>query len=396
MRIAIFTEVFLPKIDGITNRLSNTIKCLRDEGHAVLVFAPEGSVAEHAGARVIGIPGLPFPPYPGLRVSVPDPRILHELWRFRPDVVHAVGPVCLGAFGMLAARALGLPVVASYHTDLPRYLPGYGLGWLESAVWPLLRRIHAAAHLNLTPSRFTRRELLAHGIEPVEVWRGGVDPELFHPRRRSLEMRTRLCGGMPDGPVLLYVGRLSAEKQIESLAPILDAIPSARLALVGDGPARPELERCFAGRRVSFLGFLRGEALASAFASADVFVMPSTTETLGFVVLEAMASGCPVVAARAGGVPELIDSGENGHLYAPDDPEDAIAAIQALLSRPGLRGFIGQQARKRAEAASWLRETRRLLLEYRKALAIASQRGPTARLGGWLLGRGRRLASLGT
>jgi glycosyltransferase involved in cell wall biosynthesis len=380
MRIALFSEVFLPKIDGITNRLRHTVRCLREEGHEVLVFAPQGSVAEHAGARVVRIPGLPFPTYPGLRISAPDPRIVHELWRFAPDVVHAVGPVLLGSWGMLAAHALRLPVVASYHTDLPRYLPGYGLGFLEPVAWPLLSRIHRAAHLNLTPSRFTRKELQDHGVEPVELWRGGVDTELFHPRRRSLEMRVRLSGGVPDGPLLLYVGRLSPEKGLDTLGEILDAVPEARLALVGDGPARAALERRYAGRRVHFTGFLRGEELAAAYASADVFLMPSTTETLGFVVLEAMASGCPVVAARAGGVPELVDDGESGHLYAPGDTADAAAAVRALISRPSLRRFLAQQARKRAEASSWLRETRRLVLEYRKALAIASHRGLAGRL----------------
>jgi glycosyltransferase involved in cell wall biosynthesis len=386
MRIAIFTEVFLPKIDGITNRLSHTLRCLKDDGHEVLVFAPADAVEEHAGFRVVRVPGAPFPPYPGLRVSAPDPRILWELHRFQPDVVHAVGPACLGIWGSAAARALRLPLVASYHTDLPRYLPGYGLGWLQPAIWPLLRGVHGSAHLNLTPSRFTRRELLDHGIEPVEIWRGGVDTEQFHPSRRCTEMRMQLCGGVPDGPVVLYVGRISPEKKLDTLVEILDALPGTHLALVGDGPARPELERRFAGRRAHFLGFLRGEALARAFASADVFVMPSTTETLGFVVLEAMASGCPVVAARAGGIPDLIDPGENGHLYDPDDPADAIDAIRALLARPSLRRFTAQQARKRAEASSWQRETRRLVLEYRKAIVIASQRGLLGRIAERVLG----------
>lgn len=386
MRIALFTEVFLPKIDGITNRLTHTIRCLRDDGHDVLVFAPQGAVASHAGARVVRVPGLPFPPYPELKVCAPDPRILRELWRFRPDVVHAVGPAWLGAFGIAAARALRLPIVASYHTDLPRYLPDHGLGWLEPAIWPLIRRVHGGAHLNLTPSRFTRRELQGHGIEPVEIWQGGVDTELFHPRRRSLEMRMRLSVGVPDGPVLLYAGRLSPEKRLDTLVPILDALPDARLAFVGDGPARPALEKLYAGRRVHFTGFLRGEALASAFASADVFLMPSTTETLGFVVLEAMASGCPVVAARAGGIPELVDQGESGHLYDPEDIGDAMSAVRALLARPALHRFIAQQARKRAESSSWPRETRRLVLEYRKAIAIASHRGVLGRLKELLVG----------
>jgi glycosyltransferase involved in cell wall biosynthesis len=372
MRIAIATEVFLPKIDGITNRLRNTVARLTGLGHQVLVLAPEGAVAEHAGARVVRVPGLPFPPYPGLRISAPDPRIAWELARFRPDVVHAVGPVCLGLWASLAARALGLPLVASYHTDLPRYLPGYGLGFVRPAAWPLLRRVHGLAHLNLCPSRFTRDELHAQGVAPVELWRGGVDTELFRPERRSLEMRLRLSDGRPDGPVLLWVGRLSPEKNLGLFARILDALPEARVAFVGDGPARTDLERSLAGRRAAFLGFLRGEELAAAFASADLFVMPSRTETLGFVVLEAMASGCPVVAARAGGVPDLVEHDETGLLYDPDREEQAVLAVKELLAHAGKRRHLARLARKRALASSWEAETARLLGQYR--MAIVRQR----------------------
>jgi glycosyltransferase involved in cell wall biosynthesis len=319
-------------------------------------------------------------------VTAPDPRIAWELARFQPDVVHAVGPACLGVWGIAAARALRLPVVASYHTDLPRYLPGYGLDWLEPVIWPLLSRVHGAAHLNLCPSRFTQRELLEHGVEPVGIWRGGVDTERFHPKRRTLEMRMRMSDGLPDGPIALYAGRLSPEKNLVVLADVMDAVPGLRLAFVGDGPSRAGLERRLAGRRACFLGFLRGEALASAFASADVFVMPSTTETLGFVVLEAMASGCPVVAARAGGIPDLVEHGQTGHLFEPDAPETAIEALRELLARPGLRRFYAEQGRKRAEACSWQRETRKLVLEYRKAVVLASQRGVLGRLARVLVG----------
>jgi glycosyltransferase involved in cell wall biosynthesis len=380
MRIALFSEVFLPKIDGITNRLDHTLRCLRDEGHEVLVFAPAGAPAEHAGARVIAVPGVPLPLHEGLRISAPDPRIPYELWRFRPQVVHAVGPACLGVWGIAAARALRLPIVASYHTDLPRYLPGYGLGWLEPAIWPLLGRVHRHAHVNLAPSRFTRRELIDHGVSPVGVWRGAVDTSRFHPQRASLAMRLRLSGAVPDGPLLLYAGRLSPEKRLETFAPILDAIPEARLALVGDGPARADLERLLPAERTTFTGFLRGDDLAAAFASADVFVMPSTTETLGFVVLEAMASGCAVVAAAAGGIPDLVDPGETGLLYDPKRPRDAIEAIASLLRQPGRRRFLAMQARKRAEESSWLAETRKLVDAYRQAIVLASHRGLAGRL----------------
>jgi glycosyltransferase involved in cell wall biosynthesis len=380
MRIALFSEVFPPKIDGITNRLDHTLRCLRGEGHEVLVFAPEGSPPEHAGARVIAVPGAPLPLHEGLRISAPDPRILLELWRFGPHVVHAVGPACLGVWGIAAARALRLPIVASYHTDLPRYLPGYGLGWLEPAIWPLLARVHRAAHVNLAPSHFTRRELIEHGVAPVGVWRGAVDSARFHPRHASLAMRLRLSGHVPDGPLLVYAGRLSPEKRLDTFGEILAALPEARLALVGDGPARRALERMLPADRTIFTGFLRGDELAAAFASADVFVMPSTTETLGFVVLEAMASGCAVVAAGAGGIPDLVEHGESGLLYDPGDPRAAIDAIASLLRQPGRRRFLAMHARKRAEESSWLAETRKLVDEYRKAVVLASHRGLARRL----------------
>lgn len=380
MRVAIFTEVFLPKIDGITNRLGQTIRCLTEQGHEVLVFAPEGSVPFHAGARVVPIPGAPFPPFPGVRVTAPDPRIVAQLLRFQPNVVHAVGPVCLGFWGILAAQALSIPIVASYHTDLPRYLPEYGMGWLSPAIWPLIRNVHNRAHVNLAPSRHTAKELETHGVTPVGRWRGGVDTERFDPRRRSGRMRVELAGGIPDGPVLLYAGRLSPEKGLRAFTKILEGVPDAHLALVGDGPARRELEAVLPPDRTSFLGFLRGEALAQAFASADLFVMPSTTETLGFVALEAMASGCPVVAAKAGGLPELVTHGETGRLYDPEEPSEAVQQIRSLLRDPAAHRFHAEQGRKFALESSWEAETHKLVREYRKAIVLGARRGVVGRL----------------
>jgi glycosyltransferase involved in cell wall biosynthesis len=390
VRVALFTEVFLPKIDGITNRLRNTLRCLEEDGHECLLFAPHTAPAEHGATRVVRIPSLPFPAYPGVRVALPDPRILASLAAFRPDVVHAVGPALLGTLGIAAARSLGLPIVASYHTDFPRYLPGYGLGFAEGAIWPLIRAVHGSAHVNLCPSHFTREELEEHGVRGVGIWRGGVDAELFHPRKRSLAIRLRLSGGRPEGPLLLYVGRLSAEKNLASFAEILDAVPGAQLALVGDGPARGALEAALASHavegRVHFAGFLRGEELAQAFASADLFVMPSKTETLGFVVLEAMASGLPVVAAHAGGLPDLVTPEENGLLYHPDRPREAAEAIRRILGSEGRRRLFARLARKSAEGASWSAETRRLVGAYRRAIVLARQsRGTLRRLGALLL-----------
>ena len=370
MRIAIFSEVCAPKIDGITDRLRHTLAGLHARGHEVLIFGPENADERFGGFPVVRVPGLLFPPYPDLRISPPHPRLLTALLRFRPYVVHVVNPVCIGAWGILAARALDHPVVASFHTDLDRYLDGHRLGWVRPALWPVLRGLHGLAHQNLCPSAATRRELEERGIRVDGLWTGGVDTRHFHPRRACREMRTRLSGGHPDAPLLLSVGRLSPEKNLHRLRAALDRLPGVRLALVGDGPARPALEREFAGTATHFAGFLRGEELARAYASADVFVMPSTTETFGFVVLEAMSSATPVVASDAGGVRDIADGASGVTLCDPEDPRALVLGIAGILGNEFQRVHAGELGRKRALEFSWEADTARLLDTYREAVAV--------------------------
>jgi glycosyltransferase involved in cell wall biosynthesis len=207
-----------------------------------------------------------------------------------------------------------------------------------------------------------------------------VDTQLFGPKRRSTAMRARLAGGEVDAPLIVTAARLSPEKSIHRLRELLEARPDARLAIVGDGPARADLERHFEGSPTVFTGFLRGEELASAFASGDVFVVPSTTETLGFVVLEAMASGRPVVAARAGGIPDLIRDGEDGLLYDPDEPGALVKQVEAVLGSRTHARFLGEQARKSAERVSWAKETRDLAWVYRRAIKAHATSGVLGRV----------------
>ena len=230
-----------------------------------------------------------------------------------------------------------------------------------------MRLRHNRATLNLCTSVAMMEQLQRHGIERVALWPGGVDTGRFHPERRSEAMRARLTDGHPEMPLLIYVGRLSAEKEIERLKPILQALPGTRLALVGDGPHRNALADHFAGLPVHIAGFLRGDELAAAYASADVFVMPSRTETLGLVVLEAMSSGLPVVGARAGGVPEMIADGVTGTLF--DTEAQAIAAIRSYLQCPEKRRSIGLAARAYAAEHSWRAATLTLLEHYKTACA---------------------------
>ncbi|MEH2184127.1 glycosyltransferase family 4 protein [Nostoc sp.] len=369
MRIALFTETFLPKVDGIVTRLRHTVDHLQRSGNQVLVIAPDGGITEHKGAKVYGVTGFPLPLYPELKMALPRPAIGYALEEFKPDVIHVVNPAVLGLSGIFYSKILKIPLVASYHTHLPQYLQHYGLRMLENFLWELLKGAHNQAALNLCTSTAMIEELTVHGIERVDLWQRGVDTELFHPDLASVEMRSRLSQNHPESPLLLYVGRLSAEKEIERIKPILEAIPQARLALVGDGPHRQALQKHFAGTNTYFVGYLMGQELGSAFASADAFIFPSRTETLGLVLLEAMAAGCPVVAARSGGIPDIVTDGVNGYLFEPTaDVQGALAATVRLLEQKQQRDIIRQNARQEAESWGWAAATKQLQDYYQKVI----------------------------
>jgi glycosyltransferase involved in cell wall biosynthesis len=371
VKIAFFTETFLPKVDGIVTRLTKTVQHLVAAGDEVLIFCPEGAPALYCGARVVGVPAMPLPLYPELKLALPRPAVSEALEHFAPDLVHVVNPAVLGLGGIWLAKTRGLPLVASYHTHLPKYLEHYGMGMLEPLLWELLKAAHNQAQLNLCTSTAMVEELAAKGIQHTALWQRGVDTELFRPELSSASMRERLHGGHSDsGNLLLYIGRLSAEKQIERIRPVLEAIPQARLALVGDGPHRQNLERIFEGTATTFVGYLAGEDLASAYASGDAFLFPSSTETLGLVLLEAMAAGCPVVGANRGGIPDIVSDGLNGCLYDPDQPDSFVTAVDRLLGDASTRRSLRLAARQEAERWGWAGATDQLRQYYRQVLGL--------------------------
>jgi glycosyltransferase involved in cell wall biosynthesis len=372
MRIALFTETFLPKVDGIVTRLRHTVEQLQKNGDRVLVVCPDGGLKEHQGAKIHGLSAFPLPMYPELKIAVPRPTIRKALEEFQPDIIHVVNPAVLGLAGIYYAKTLDIPLVASYHTHLPQYLHHYGFGAFEGFLWELIRAVHNQAQLNLCTSTAMVEELRSHGVEHLDLWQRGVDTEMFQPSLKSAKMRDRLSQGHPEDPLLLYVGRVSPEKEIENIKPVLEAIPNARLAIVGDGPHRKVLQQHFKGTRTHFVGYLQGIELASAFASADAFVFPSRTETLGLVLLEAMAAGCPVVAARSGGIPDIVTDGANGYLFDPKDSQGAIAATQRLLAAQEERETLRSNARIEAERWGWSAATRQLQAYYQTVLQSRS------------------------
>jgi glycosyltransferase involved in cell wall biosynthesis len=353
MRIAVVAETFLPKIDGIVNTLCHLLEHLSRRGHQALVLAPSGAPDRHADMPVVGFPAVRVPFYPELRLALPNGRLSACLDEFRPDLVHVANPLLLGSAAMRLARRRGIPVVGAYHTDMAGFADGWGLGVLRPLIWAMVRAAHGRADLNLCPSQVTLAQLREQGIPRLSVWSRGVDAELFRPSRRDIGWRHRLTDGQVDRPLLLYVGRLSPEKRVDWLADVLDLMPFARLAVVGDGPARPSLEMRLAGRGAVFTGYLSGYALAAAYASADVFVFPGAHETFGNVVLEAMASGLPVVAPAAGAVTELLRHEQNGLLFDPGSRAAMAEAVLRLAQQPLLARRLGRQARLDAEERGW-------------------------------------------
>jgi glycosyltransferase involved in cell wall biosynthesis len=360
MKIAIVTETFLPSTDGIVTRLCSTIQWLQRNGHSVCVIAPDLGVSEFAGAKVVGIPARTFFLYRDKKFAFPSRKVKTALQQFQPDIVHVVNPAVLGVAGIYYSRRFKLPLVASYHTQIPHYADFYRLPFLKPVLWWYLRTLHNRADVNLCTSQSVQSELLAKRFRNVHVWKRGVNLELFGPQRRDEEMRAYLTGGRIDKTLLLYVGRLAVEKNIESLLDVLESSPEFCLALVGDGPYRSFLEQYFQGTNTVITGFLHGQALAQAYASSDVFVFPSTTETLGLVILEAMASGLPVVAVKSGPTGEQVEEGVTGFLFDAEQADSLKMAVWKLKDK-NERARVSKHASQVGRKFGWSQPSEQLL-----------------------------------
>lgn len=367
MKIAIVTETFLPSTDGIVTRLKKAIDYFLDEGHEVLVIAPDLGVTDYKGAKVIGVKPVTFPFYRYRKWGFPSRKVHRELKKFGPDVVHAVNPLLLATSAVIAAQKMDVPLVSSYHTHLPKYLDFYSVYKpAKPLLWWYIRRQHKNADVNLVTSQSMYDELDREGVKRLSIIPRGVDVEKRHPKFRDAEMREYLSGGRPDNKLLVFIGRLAIEKEIHKLLPMLEARSDISLAIVGDGPARKELERTFAGTGTVFTGFLHGEELSKAYASSDAFIFPSISETLGLVILEGMASGLPVIAAKSGPTMEQVTHGENGMLFENENLESLLEAVEVIDDEEKFNR-IRKEAREEALKYSWDNASKRLLDYYKDA-----------------------------
>lgn len=377
MRIALVTETFLPKWDGIANTLCHLLDHLEARGHTTMLFAPDGVVSSYKNTPVVRFPSVTFPLYPSLRLAPPlfiDMR--KHLREFQPDVLHVIGPIALGVEGIRRGVELGIPTLASFHTDVAGFANQWGLGFTSNFIWSHLRELHNQADATLAPSQFTKRQLEGMGFQEVGIWSRGVDTQLFSPARRGEKMRQRLSGGEISKPLLIYVGRLSPEKRIDLLKPALLSNPHCRLAIVGDGPQEHWLRNHFAGTPTILTGALRGKELAEAYASADIFAYTGAHETFGNVVLEAMASGLAVVAPQSGGLLDFTVHGENALLFSPANIHQLASHIGELSTDTRLAGDLARAGLQTAAERTWELTLDGLIAQYQQL--IDKHHGPLA------------------
>lgn len=359
LHIALVTETWRPEINGVAMTLGRMTDGLRHLGHRFTLVRPRQHAndlpATEANLREALVAGCPIPGYRGLRFGLPAKARLLEAWcADRPDVIQVATEGPLGASAIAAAHKLDIPVVSEFHTNFHAYSRHYGFGWLEGLVAMHLRRLHNKSAVTLAPTFAVARELTDAGYRSVRVVSRGVDIALFNPQQRSKALRAHWGVG-EEQIVVAYVGRLAAEKNLllvtQAFAAIRKLHSNARLLFVGDGPLRTQLQRSDA--TYLFAGMRRAEDLAAHYASADLFLFPSLTETFGNVTLEALASGLGVVAYDCAAANELIRDGDNGRVVPRDDSDAFIAAALELTRNPAMLTTLRQRAHASVRHLDW-------------------------------------------
>jgi glycosyltransferase involved in cell wall biosynthesis len=359
LRIAFVTESYPPEINGVAMTVARMVDGLHRRNHDVQLVRPRQAGDAIAGYGVrfheVLTRGMPIPRYPGLRMGAPAMQSLLRMWALkRPDVVHIATEGPLGWSALQAARRLKLPVCSDFRTNFHAYSKHYGVGWLRKPIMAYLRMFHNRTACTMVPTEALRGELQGSGFRQVTVVSRGVDTRLFHPRQRSEALRAAWGAGAND-LVVTCVGRLAAEKNLDVLLTAFDAIrrvdPRARLVIVGDGPMRAELQQRHP--QALFAGLRSGDDLAAHYASSDLFLFPSLTETFGNVTTEAMASGLPVLAFDYAAAAQLIRSGENGLLVSFGDSAAFVRAAAELAIDAPHRRSMGRLARESARMLDW-------------------------------------------
>lgn len=372
MKIAFFTDTFTPQVNGVARTLQRLAEYLDHNEIDYRFFAPESKEEDDRfSAQVFRFASLPFFLYPECRLALPKfSYIKKELETFQPDIIHIVTPFNMGLTGLAYGKKLNIPIVGSYHTHFDRYLEYYDLQFLSKFIWKYMNWFHRSFQKTFVPSMETKKEVERKGFSNVSIWSRGVNGHTFHPYFSSARLRDQYEIKAPY--ILSFVGRLAPEKDLDILMKVAHQLPErikeqVHWLIVGDGPLLKELQK---GKpnNMTFTGYLKGEALAELYASSNLFVFPSTTETFGNVVLEANACGTAVIGARAGGVQEIIRHKQTGLLCEPKNIESHVSSIGRLIDHPSLLKEMGREARKFALSQSWDAIFSDLLFQYEKVI----------------------------
>ena len=361
MRIAIVTESFLPTINGVTNSVLRVLEFLDAYGHEALVIAPQAPNApdSYLGFRVKHVPSLNTKKL--IPMGFPRLSLKHFIEGFHPDVIHLSSPALLGGYASRVAREFGIPTVSIYQTDVSGFARHYGLGIGSDGFNRALARIHAGTTRTLAPSSSAIATLKKFGAENVYLWQRGVDLQRFHPERRDEELRR--SWGAPRKKIVGYVGRLAAEKSLEDLTGI-HGRSDVQLVIVGDGPIRQRLEEKLP--EAIFAGFKSGLELATYYASFDFFIHTGQHETFCQSIQEALSSGVPVIAPKAGGPIDLINNGINGAFYDPLDVSQIALALDWLLDLE--HESLEFSARESVSHRDWEKINKELFDHYRAVI----------------------------
>lgn len=357
LRVAMVTETYPPEVNGVARTVGLMADGLRARGHQVQLVRPRQNGHDHAGAGDLLAGGLAIPRYPQLKMGLPAGSALSRAWsQERPDVVHIATEGPLGWSALAAAHKLAIPVATDFHTNFQSYSRHYGFAWLARPVMAYLRNFHNRAQCTMVPTAEMAEQLAAAGYRGLRIVGRGVNPEVFSPQRRSQTLRARWGAG-DETPVALCVSRFAPEKNFPLVIQAFEAMrrvqPATRLVLVGDGPMTDELRRRNVGYVIA--GRLVNGELSAHYASADVFLFPSTTETFGNVTLEAMASGLGIVAYCYAAARQHLEH-ERSALLAPFDDADAfLAHARRMAGEPLLARRLGAAARAAAESLTWER-----------------------------------------
>ncbi len=366
MKIAIFTDTYLPQVNGVTNTLNRMEKYFNKNQIEYKILAPDYNMKEKP-VNVETFYSIRFILYPECRLSmVRSSRVNEVLDEFKPDLVHMTTEFNMGWAGMTYALKREIPSISTYTTNFSHYLKYYKLEMLSKASWDYFRWFHNQNQLTLCPSENTKKLLIGKGVEHVGVWGRGIDSFRFSPSKRSASLRKKF--NIADEHImLLYVGRISLEKDLDILLEVYRRIrreqgDQVRLVITGDGPMLNKYRS--ENKDVVFTGYLQGEKLSQLYASADIFTFPSSSETLGNVVLEAMASEVPVAGVNSGGVTENIMDHHNGILCKPRNVKAYYQSLKKLIEDRAFRKELGKNARQYALKKDWENVFKKLVDDY--------------------------------